>query len=397
MKRILFLGLACFLRFGTLPLFAQADPPKASLPPVDVDFLFHYYEQEGIHSAVTGGTGTEELRDISSVIVVNVPMDSVSRLLIQSHFNNYSSASTDKIDTRVSSASAKDNRAALQFTYSRQDSSGRKEWGVGAGASIESDYISTSLSGHWRRSSADDNQEISLSANLFLDTWIVYYPEELRGPGLAAVDTDKRRSLALAATYRQVVNPRLHFALTAEWAIQQGLLSTPFHRVYFQGESLPRIEKMPGWRLKFPLGLRLNYSLSDRAIVRTYQRLYYDTFDVRAYTADIETPVRLTRFFAVYPFYRYHRQSAARFFQPYSQHQTDASWYTSDYDLSAFQSHKYGVGLHFSPVYGIGRIRLGSKKGLLKMEEISLRYGQYRRSDGLRSFVISGEMGFLFE
>lgn len=398
-KTSLFVLLFCYLELTSAFLYSQS---TSKLDPVDIDFLFHYYEQEGIHSAVTGGLGTEELRDVSSTVIVTVSMDSVSQLALQANFNNYTSASTDKIDTRMSSASYKDNRAAIYADYSWSDTSGRQEWGLGAGASIESDYLSTSLSAHWRKATKDGNRELSLSSKLYLDTWIVYLPEELRAPGLAGVPTDKRRSFSLSATYRQVFNRRLHATLTGEVVVQQGLLSTPFHRVYFQQTALPNIEHLPGWRIKYPIGVRLNYYAADWLILRTYNRIYHDSFNILAYTLNLESPIKLGRFLSVYPFYRFHTQTAARFFKPYGQHEKTATHFTSDYDLSAFNSNKYGIGIHYSPVLGIGRMNLTPMKsgiapmsGMLIFESIALRYGRYVRNDGLSSYVISGELGFL--
>jgi len=43
----------------------------------EINFLFNYYEQEGNHSAVTGGIGTEALTNMAPMIQVNVPIDSV--------------------------------------------------------------------------------------------------------------------------------------------------------------------------------------------------------------------------------------------------------------------------------------------------------------------------------
>ncbi|MEM6803700.1 MAG: hypothetical protein AAF696_20010, partial [Bacteroidota bacterium] len=77
---------------------------------VDVNFLFNYYKQDGIHAAVTGGKGTEELEDQDVSMIVIVPLDTLTNLDVKVGFNHYSSASTDRIDSRLSTASAKDNR-----------------------------------------------------------------------------------------------------------------------------------------------------------------------------------------------------------------------------------------------------------------------------------------------
>jgi hypothetical protein len=41
----------------------------------EVDVLLSYYNQDGVHSAVNGGIGSEKLSDIASNIVVAVPLN----------------------------------------------------------------------------------------------------------------------------------------------------------------------------------------------------------------------------------------------------------------------------------------------------------------------------------
>ncbi|WP_375435149.1 hypothetical protein [uncultured Hymenobacter sp.] len=46
----------------------------------EVNILSSYYEQDGNYGAVQGGVGTQELTDVSPTIILNVPLDSVTRL-----------------------------------------------------------------------------------------------------------------------------------------------------------------------------------------------------------------------------------------------------------------------------------------------------------------------------
>ena len=55
--------------------------------------------------------------------------------------------------------------------------------------------------------------------------------------------------------YAQVINQRLQLLLSAEAIYMTGLLSTPFHRVYFADQNKPDIERLPDNRLKIPLSL----------------------------------------------------------------------------------------------------------------------------------------------
>ncbi|MEM6803147.1 MAG: DUF3570 domain-containing protein, partial [Bacteroidota bacterium] len=270
----------------------------------------------------------------------------------------------------------------------------RQSWSIGLGGSLESDYFSSSINGSYSWASKDGNRQISLSGQAFFDTWVVIFPEELRVPGLAQVPTDKRRSYNLSLTWAQVINPRLQIALAGDLVWQEGLLSTPFHRVFFRGVNQARIEKLPERRIKVPVSIRANYFLSDFIVLRSFYRFYYDEFEIMAHSVSLEVPIKLSNSFSIYPHYRYHTQTAASWFAPFAEHLESDQYYSSDYDLSAFDSHNYGIGLRYAPTYGLSRFRMNSKGRLGIFESIDLRYSRYQRSDGLEAFSIGLDFGF---
>lgn len=180
----------------------------------------------------------------------------------------------------------------------------------------------------------------------------------------------------------------------ADLVYQRGLLSTPFHRVYFEGTERPRVEQLPGRRLKIPLGVRLSYYLYDRLKTRFYYRYYYDDFGNDAQTFEMELPLSFTKTVALIPFYRHHRQTASDYFRPFGQHGLDAEFYTSDYDLSAFHSHKAGLGLRYYPLWGIARFKPLFLPKDIHFKRTDLRFSLYDRSDGLQAFTLS--LGFSF-
>jgi hypothetical protein len=361
---------------------------------VDINFLFGYYNQDGNHSAVTGGIGTEELTDHDFRFLINIPLDSVRWLNIDAGFNYYSSASTDNIDTKVSSASSEDLRSKFYFTYTKFQPKSRSSYSLGWGGSVESDYISTSISAAWNSTSKDGNGRLNIGVRAFFDNWVLIIPEELRKPETELPRTDKRRSYSLAITYQQVINTRLQASIAGELIYQSGLLSTPFHRVFFVEQDTAKIEKLPSDRFKVPLSLRLNYFIGDFLVLRSFFRYYRDSFGIDAITASLEPRFKPNPFFTVYPFYRYHFQTKVDYFEPFKQHRLTAKYYTSDYDLSRFESQTFGLGLHWSPLYGIGRFRLFSKKSVTIFRSIDLRYTHYRRSDGLIANLIGFDFGF---
>ncbi|MCX2741029.1 DUF3570 domain-containing protein [Pontibacter anaerobius] len=378
--------------------FAQNAAPRSGrrvqeLPPADVNILASYYSQTGDHSPVTGGVGTEELTDVTPTVIVNVPLDTVTNLLVNFGMDFYSSASTDKIDFNVSSASSSDMRAHINVGLSRRNSLSRVTKSITIGGSTEYDYQSVSLAGSWAKESRDGNREVSFAGQVFYDTWTLIYPQELRGNG-PWVDTNKRQSFNLSATVSQVINKRLQVSLTADAVYQTGLLSTPFHRVYVQEQEEALVEQLPDSRLKFPVGLRANYYLSDLLTARMFYRFYVDDWGMVGNTLEVETPFKMGPFFSIYPFYRFHTQTAADYFAPYKEHALSQEFYTSDYDLSDLSSHKVGIGVRYSPLFGVAKFGLPFTRNDTKLKSIELRASQYWRSDGLKAFLISTDLGF---
>jgi hypothetical protein len=404
-------------------------PAGASVPvsrpagETTIDILGSYYQQDGSHGAVEGGRGTEQLTDVTPTIIVNVPLDTVSRLSANVGADFYASASSDRIDFALSTPSAHDTRFHADFGYGREHKHRGTLWGVGAGVSTEYDYRSFNLAASFAKTSRDGNRQLSVAGQVFLDQVTLITPIELRtgvatGRGQDGYGTDTRQTYNFTASYSQVLTQRLQIALSTELVSQNGLLSTPFHRVYFydnptanpapagssdafspRAASAPKTELLPRSRFKYPVSLRLSYYATDLAQVRAFYRFYNDNFGVQAHTAELELPVKLTPFFVAYPFYRYHRQTAAQYFAPYLGHSISDEYYTSDYDLSAFTAYKVGLGLRYAPLYGLTRFRtpLHDTQGrarLLRLRSLDLRYGRYWRSTDLQAGIVSFALGF---
>ncbi len=367
------------------------------LEQTEVNLLFSYYEQEGDHSVVSGGIGSQELHDLEFGIIVNIPLDSISTLNLNGGLTSYTSASNDQINFKVSSASQHEFRGRLDATYLRQQPEKRTYYGLTAGFSGEVDYISSAIGGKWGITSKDGNRSLDLTGKYYFDIWVwVIYPAELRFKKWT--DTKIRETFNLSFAYSQVINPKLQASLFAEGVYQSGLLSTPFHRVYFNSEeSEVRVENLPNTRFKLPLGLRLNYYLNDLFVLRSYYRYYHDDFGIEGHTVSLEVPIQVNPFLSISPFYRYHTQTASKYFAPYKAHTLDEIYYTSDYDLSALNSHKIGLGFRYSPLYGVGRFKTPFAKGkkITIFDGIDFRAAYYSRSDGLSAFLLSLGLDFL--
>lgn len=374
--------------------YAQDSLKSSPKKPVDVDFLFNYYEQDGNHSPVTGGTGTEKLNDIANTIVVHIPIDSAGKLTVANSVNFYSSASTDNINSKVSSASRNDLHWQVSVNYEREKTEKNRALSISASASTESDYVSSSLGFGWSKWTEDKNNYFNASLKAYFDTWILIFPEELRATALRDAHTDKRRSFIWDLSYTRVFTKKIQASFFIEPVYQKGFLSTPFHRVYFADTTLLKIEKLPDARLKLPMGFRLNSFIGNFFVLRLFNRFYWDDYGIVSNSASIEPVFKISSNFSVYPFYRFHTQSASTYFAPYLSHSVESDYYTSDYDLSAFNSHKIGIGIQLTPVWMKPSDNGSPTRRAFR--SLGLRYSRYYRSDGLNYWMISSAFSFSF-
>ena len=374
---------------------AQQDENKieGNKSDIEANFLLSYYQQDGDNAAVTGGLGTEQLQDFASMIVVNIPKDSVRAFSLMLGADAYSSASTDNIDDNVSSASRQDVRAYGIVGYTKKNLKRGEVYGARLGFSAEYDYTSFSVGLSYAKSFNDGNSELSLNSQAFFDNWQLIYPIELRDQVQLA--NSQRQSFNFQATFSQVLSRRLQMSLSGELIYMKGLLSPPFHRVYFSDQNLPDIERLPDTRLKIPLGIRLHYFPIDNIVLRSYYRYYSDDFGIDGHTVSLEIPIKLNDVLTIAPFYRYHTQTGSDYFAPFAQHQRTEAFYTSDFDLSELNSQKFGMGVRYAPIYEIGKVNIPFSKKNLGINALTFRGAYYTRSTGLNAFIFSIDLSMI--
>lgn len=358
----------------------------------EVNLVSCYYHQDGDNSAVTGGLGTERLTDLSNTLDLKLlRTDKYQRqhtLNLEIGLDHYTSASSDSINPHtLSSASSADTRFYPSASYSIKNPSNGFTYGGNLSFSSEYDYTSIGAGIQVAKASKDNNREFSAHLQAYLDTWKVILPIELRPNGNeeGGYASKPRNSYSASFTYSQVVNQRLQLSLLLDLVSQNGLLSTPFHRVYFKDQQVTT-EKLPDSRFKIPVAIRANYFMTDRIILRSYYRYYSDNWGMNAHTFNLEVPVKLNPYFSLTPFYRYYNQSAASYFAPKFGHDVTDVYHTSDYDLSRFHSHFEGIGFRYLPEHGVFNWKL--------LNTVEVRYGHYNRSNGLHSDILTFDAKF---
>lgn len=383
--------------------FAQTTKDSSGYKPRKLAFeeanlVSSYYRQDGNNSAVTGGFGTQKLTDIANTIDVKfIRWDKKDRkhsYVAEVGIDHYTSASSDKVDPNtISSASYADTRLYPSVNWTVEDMKKGRTFGAGLSLSSEYDYTSIGVNLNFSQKTKNRNGEFSARVQAYLDKLKYILPIELRvpGPGNGGDDDENnypsksRNSYSGSLSWSQIINQRLQVMLIADVVYQQGYLGLPFHRVYFDNNTV-RAENLPDTRLKIPLGFRANYFMGDRVIIRGFYRYYRDDWGISGHTVQLEPVVKISPFFSVTPFYRYYTQTAADYFSPIRIHKSADQFYTSNYDLSAFNSNFYGAGVRLSPPKGVF--------GIQRLNMLELRYGHYTRTNGLKSDIISLNVKF---
>jgi hypothetical protein len=386
MKKIVITGFALLAFFRMTAQSKATDSTaykKTDLKIEEINLVSSYYKQDGNNAAVTGGVGSEKLTDIANTIDVKLLKYGKNGIKntfdVEVGVDHYTSASSDKIDLQAnSSASSSDVRFYPSITYTRENEEKGNTLGMGLSSSTEFDYQSFGGNLSYSKKTKDKNGEFTAKVQTYLDQVTLIMPIELRTSNV--YDTASRNTFSGSLSYAQVVNKNLQVMLVADVISQSGYLSLPFHRVYFSDNSVHQ-EHLPNTRLKIPLAFRASYFLGDNVIIRAYYRYYSDDWKLTAHTADLEVPVKLSPFCSVSPFYRYYSQSAIKYFNGYKAHTAADEFYTSNYDLSKFNSSFYGVGIKLTPLKGVF--------GIKSFNTIELRYGHYNRTTQLTSDIFS--------
>ncbi len=374
---------------------AQAQTPQdtvANATPnkTEIELVYSHYIQDGDHSAVTGGEGTEELTVYGPSFTLK-NFRKKRMLLLNLGTDLITSASTDRIDFVMSSASKNDARSYLNGSYTREFEKQGLSLTGGAGASIESDYLSFSQNLGIVKTDKKQLRTLSASVQVFNDDlrWgrldgDYYRPVELVYPAELSntdwFDEYRRKSFTLKLGWTQVIDKRNVLGIFPEFSLQKGLLCTPFHRVYFQDGELA-VETLPGKRAKAQAALKLNSFVGGRFILKNTASAYTDDWGVVSVSLENETAIKFSGLFTLVPHVRFYAQKSTRYFAKKGLHTPGEEYFTSDFDLSRFQSYKAGMRLKYYPR------NLHPKHWLVN--GWYLDYAYYFRSDGLSAHIVT--------
>ncbi|GGF73831.1 DUF3570 domain-containing protein [Wenyingzhuangia marina] len=415
-------------------MFAQTEEEtpykKRVLENTEVDFLTSAYYQDGENAAAGGGIGSEKILDGTGAIVVAVPMNADDILKVDASVSAYTSASSsninpfdsDRANPYVASSGASSNDVWVNLTTSYTHSSDDRNQITSGKFSVsnEFDYFSLGFGGSYSRLFNEKNTELSVHGSVYLDQWKLIYPVELRDsnseregynpnnitgtgtyqPNFTSIDSKARNSYSVGFGFSQILSKKLQSSLALDLVQQNGLLSTPFHRIYFSDKNdffvkdfqlADDIERLPSTRNKIAAGLRLNYYINEIFVLRSYYRYYTDSWGIKSNTASLEIPIKISPKFTIYTAYRYYNQTAVNYFAGYEQHLSTEEYYTSDYDLSKFHAHQYTLGMSYTDIF--------TEKHLWKfaIKSIDVKINKYNRDSSFKSYMITAGIKFILD
>ena len=433
----------CVFAFVKVNAQTKQDAPKVYkkrvLETTEVDFLTSYYSQDGDNAAVSGGIGSESLTDVTGTFVVSMPLNDDDILTIDAGISAYTSASSSNINPfdgdnadpfqASSGASNSDLWFNLTGSYTHSSDDRNDIWSTKLAISSEYDYFSVGVGGSYTKLFNQKNTEVSVHGNVYIDSWKLLYPVELRSanvedgedrededdfnldkatitgnanytPSFVPLDGTARNSYSVGFGFSQILHKNVQGSLALDFVKQDGLLSTPFQRVYFSDvadsfvenfQLADDIERLPDSRFKVAIGGRLNWYLNEIVTLRTFYRYYSDDWGISSNTASIEIPVKITDKFTLYPSYRYYNQTEADYFKPSQTALSTDEYYTSDYDLSKFTANQFGFGVSYTDIFAKAHIRN------FGLKSIDLKFYQYDRDTSFSSSIITAGFKFVMD
>jgi hypothetical protein len=375
----------------------------------EVNIVSSYYNQNGNHSAVTAGIGTQKVTDLSNGIDLKLVWlnNSLNKntLSVGLGIDHHTSASAAYVSQSGASKTG-GSRVYPSLDWTVENSKNGTSFGVGTYYSGEYNYKSLGADIHFSAKTANKMGEFGVKLQGYFDHVKLIYPSEFvpkstttvttvttasgnssssESGGKTTIPSSPRNTYSASFSYSQIVTSRLQIMFLADVVTQHGFLSLPFHRVSFSNGK-DTIERLPSSRFKLPLGFRANYFLGDNIILRSYYRYYTDNWGSKSNTANLEVAYKVSPFFSISPFYRYYTQTAAKYFAPYEQNSPTQTYFTSNYEYAKFNSQFFGVGFRIAPPKGV--------LGWNSLHDLEIRYGHYKQNVGLVSDVVSLSLGF---
>jgi hypothetical protein len=148
----------------------------------EVDFVTSYYTQNGDHSAVTGGIGTEKVTDVSNgldlkLVWLNKALNT-NTLSVGLGFD-YHTAASQAFVSKTGASSPSGSRIYPSLDWTIENGKKGVSYGVGVYVSSEYNYLSRGADLHFSVKTADKMGEFGIKLQGYFDEVKLIYPSEL--------------------------------------------------------------------------------------------------------------------------------------------------------------------------------------------------------------------------
>lgn len=287
-----------------------------------------------------------------------------------------SGASIDMVVLGASPLREERKQKDLGVSYMR----GKITYAVNVSNSLENDYNANTANLSISQDMFGDLTTVTLSAGRGWDTIT-----RVTGGSARVRDPNFRERLArdtYGLAVSQILTRNLIGGLNYETITEQGYLQNPYRAIRFLSPDgstfLTGPETYPKTRTGNAVALRLKYYLPWRASVGGSYRYYFDTWDIRAHTAELGyTHPLLADTLTADVKFRYYKQTAASFYSDLFPRADFQNFQARDKELAASDNSSLGV----SVTYDFMRAqRWFIKKGSasLDVDYIMYRYDDFR-------------------
>jgi len=355
-----------------------AAEPDERWPVLEHQFAFTLYDQLGLgfqsQAGEPSGPGSEDAVIFQPQARVALAQSEAIRHDITVGVDVITAASPDAVDV-VSQASLWQEALSIEVDTTI-DLGDDDQLAVRGVVAREENLLAIAAGLGYRRELADDNTTLAARVDAIYDAF-----DDYRRDGRTIDDLASRRTLSTSASVGQLLSPTTIAWASYSLTYQRGQLATPHNTapIDFGGRYK---ERFPESRWRNALAAKIAQRLPAAEItLRAGYRYYRDNFAIRGHTADLELYRDLGESVLARISYRYHRQSAARFFgETFARNMALDEPRTADSDLDRFSANEVGARVFVS---------LGALHEKLAGVTVDAAYRRYVRTNGLAVDVFS--------
>lgn len=200
--------------------------------------------------------------------------------------------------------------------------------------SNESDYTSNTIAGTFEQYFAKNDASFQLG---LVRSWDQVYPKTKNW-------TKNKNVITVSANFSQVISQSLILQLLGSYTQNSGLLADVYQQVTLtNGLNIDPVH--PDLRIRKASALKIKYRISSISSLGIGYRYYWDSWDIKSNTIDINYMRYLSKKTILDLGFRTYSQSRAFFFQP--SYDSPLKYRTVDIKLDSGNSEEYQLGFIF--------------------------------------------------